>query len=44
MDVPVNTKKENQKKMSQVKTGGFESIPFIKIFIPDILKKKKSCF
>lgn len=35
MDAPVNTKKENKDKMSQVKTGGFKSIPFVKLFTPD---------
>lgn len=37
MDGPVNTEKENQNKMSQVKTGGFKNIPFVKIFIPDTI-------
>lgn len=37
MDGPVNTKKENQNKMSQMKTGGFKRIPFVKLFIPDTI-------
>lgn len=36
-DVPANTKKENQNKMSTVTTGGFKSIYFVKIFIPDTI-------